>query len=57
MVAEMMATSKMAEKLTGRRVVVSVFARSKCQGEFFGMGGLRHVLRSVRRGDGGTVGV
>ena len=38
-------------------VAVSVFARSKCRGELFGMSGLRHVLKSVCRRDGGTVGV
>ena len=57
MAAETMVTSKMVKKLTGETLVVSVFARNKCRGELFGMGGLRHVLISVRREEGGTVGI
>ena len=57
MAAEMMVTSEMVKEVYGETVAVSVFARSKCGGKLFGMGGLRHVLRSFRRRDCGNVGI
>jgi hypothetical protein len=57
MAAEVMVTSKTVEKLTGRWWLFLSSGEASAGMSFFGMSVLRHVLRSVRRRDGGTVGV